>query len=167
MRSAGRFSECCLVERRQHGYGEDRSRVAPSLDPRPVPPRPALTFDRRRNPTSNPRHELRRRGHRQLAVDGCCPLGVEPEEIRSTFDRLAPGELLAMFTDGLTELSNASDEMLGMIGLGEGLRLIYAAGHGHPVTELVDQLNTCLDRYEGGGIANDDRTFLLARLRGG
>ena len=103
---------------------------------------------------------------RQLAVDGCCPLGVEPEGIRSTSDRLARGELLVMFTDGLTELSNASDEMLGMVGLGEGLRLIYAAGHGQPVTELVGQLNTCLDRYEGGGIANDDRTFLLARLGG-
>jgi serine phosphatase RsbU (regulator of sigma subunit) len=102
---------------------------------------------------------------RQLAVDGSCPLGVEPEGMRSTSDRLARGELLAMFTDGLTELSNPSDEMLGLTGLGEGLRLIYAAGHAHPVPELVDQLNACLDRYEGGGIANDDRTFLLARLQ--
>ncbi|HEY7120819.1 MAG TPA: SpoIIE family protein phosphatase [Tepidisphaeraceae bacterium] len=105
---------------------------------------------------------------RPLQVDLNCPLGVEAVPIRTARDRLGAGELLALFTDGVTELANDANEMLGSAGLGDGLGTLYAAGPDGPVSELVEQMNCCLDRYEGsGGIANDDRTFLLARLRGG
>jgi serine phosphatase RsbU (regulator of sigma subunit) len=101
---------------------------------------------------------------RQLRVDSSRPLGIDPAPIQVSMDRIAPGELLALFTDGVSELNNEENQMLGSEGLGAGLCALYPPGAKLPVSELVEQINCCLDSYQGRGIAGDDRTFLLARV---
>ncbi len=103
---------------------------------------------------------------RQLNTFTHPPLGVDRMTLNVTTDQLAPGDMLALFTDGVTELRCDSGEMLGEQGLGEGLAQLYAAAADRPLSDLADGLNQILDSFRGGGIATDDRTFLLARLGG-
>ncbi|MEZ0265001.1 MAG: SpoIIE family protein phosphatase [Phycisphaerae bacterium] len=101
---------------------------------------------------------------RLLRARSGLPLGLEPIPHVAAVDKLAPGEVLALFTDGLTELRAESEDMLGADGLADGLAQLYAIGATRPLAELVDQLNGCLDAFRGNAIVADDRTFLLARL---
>ena len=76
---------------------------------------------------------------------------------------LAPEELLVLFTDGVTELTNPATEMLELEGLSRGLSEIYQAHRTAALPGLAERLTTFLDAYQHGAMAVDDRTFLLAR----
>lgn len=104
---------------------------------------------------------------RQLALDQNVPLGIDPGQPVTTRNAVAPGELLALFTDGVTEAGSDDGRMLGQDGFGQALRGVYAGTADRPLADLVDQINVFLDAYQGPGIATDDRTFLLVRLRPG
>jgi serine phosphatase RsbU (regulator of sigma subunit) len=101
---------------------------------------------------------------RELQACENAPLGVAPDPPQAQLGRIAPGELLAMFTDGLTELTNPADEMLTLEGLSRGLQDIYRGGPDRDLPALADRLTAFLDAYQHGAMAVDDRTFLLARL---
>jgi serine phosphatase RsbU (regulator of sigma subunit) len=96
------------------------------------------------------------------------PLGVEPgSPIDSQDDRLAPGELLVLFTDGLTDVRTADGPTtrLGLDGLSKQLAALYAAAPDRPLDDMARRIKELLDRLQRGHLADDDRTFLLARLR--
>jgi serine phosphatase RsbU (regulator of sigma subunit) len=76
---------------------------------------------------------------------------------------LAPGEVLAMYTDGLTELRNSSKQMLGLHALGTGFAKLCAASNGRPVAAIADKLTQMLEEFRGDQLPEDDRAFLLAR----
>jgi serine phosphatase RsbU (regulator of sigma subunit) len=101
---------------------------------------------------------------RELKSPGNPPLGVDPQPPRLLKDRLGPGELLVIYTDGVTELLDPAGEMLGLEGLSKGLRQTYGSNPSAPVPELAERLTSLLDQYQRGAVAADDRTFLLARL---
>jgi serine phosphatase RsbU (regulator of sigma subunit)/pSer/pThr/pTyr-binding forkhead associated (FHA) protein len=101
---------------------------------------------------------------RQLQLSENCPLGVDALCPIGRCDRLAPGELLALFTDGLTELMNPNEDMLGLEALSEGLRKIYVSEPTAPLGILAALVTDFLEDYQHGAMAADDRTFLLARL---
>lgn len=103
---------------------------------------------------------------RQLNTARNLPLGLDRITFNISKDQLAPGEMLAIFTDGVTELRAENGEMLDVPGLSEGLGQLYTAAANQPLPEMVSHLNTCLDTFRGNGIVTDDRTFLLARLSG-
>jgi serine phosphatase RsbU (regulator of sigma subunit) len=79
--------------------------------------------------------------------------------------RLDHGDVLAMYTDGLSELAGPSGEMLGVDGLGEELSSVVVAKGSRGVEAIGAALAARLDAFREGELPADDRTFLLAQRR--
>ncbi len=98
--------------------------------------------------------EVVRLAQRQL------PLGLMPCR---TFDTgsvaLAPGDLLALYTDGLAETENAAGEALGH----EPVERLLVERAGAPLPEIQRELFELAGRH---GERVDDQTILLLRVRG-
>jgi sigma-B regulation protein RsbU (phosphoserine phosphatase) len=91
------------------------------------------------------------------------PMGLTRVNYRVGNDRLEAGQMLAMFTDGITELKDQSGRMLTDYRVGEHLRQIFSADPQAPAEQVADQFNQVLDGYQGDSLQTDDRTFLLAK----
>jgi serine phosphatase RsbU (regulator of sigma subunit) len=72
---------------------------------------------------------------------------------------LAPGDLLVVYTDGITEAANAEDEEFGA----EALMALVGARRGDSLPALDAALLGELDRFTGGAPYLDDRTLLMLR----
>ena len=83
------------------------------------------------------------------------------KELKLTQEKIEPGQLLAMYSDGLTEATE-NGELVGIDAFGEKLGGMYS-GDGESCGELAERLSAWLDTLLEGGVPNDDRTFLLAR----
>jgi serine phosphatase RsbU (regulator of sigma subunit) len=91
------------------------------------------------------------------------PLGIlSTSPIIETLE-LKPGELLFLFTDGLSEMYDADGKMVGVAGVKSLVGELYAAEHSLSLIQLRDRLSTKLNEVRGQSPATDDRTFLLAR----
>jgi phosphoserine phosphatase RsbU/P len=91
---------------------------------------------------------------------GGLPLGIQPEaKYESASVTLAPGDWLIIFTDGLVEAVNATDEEF------DEPRLLTALGAGVSGTpkELLDRLMANLDLFVGSTPQHDDVTCLLVK----
>lgn len=75
--------------------------------------------------------------------------------------RLAPGETLVCFTDGVTE---AQDPSGGLFDRDRAMAVL-AGGQGRPLAEVVDGLVTAIRGFEAGGEPSDDLTVLAVRRR--
>ena len=108
----------------------------------------------------SPRGEVRR-----CDAGGHTPLGLWPMAIRSASDQVPDGYLLAMYTDGLTDMSSVSGEMVGLDRLGEqmGAVCVSASGDGPAARQVADRLKAFIQETLGGQLPADDSTFLLAR----
>ncbi|HEU4412576.1 MAG TPA: SpoIIE family protein phosphatase [Polyangiaceae bacterium] len=102
--------------------------------------------------------------HMQSAVNP--PLGLAPFAFEVQSGTLEPGEMMALYSDGLTELRNEARQMLGGEQLGAGLARVYVSMAGAPIDEIGAKLTAMLDNYRGRKLAEDDSTFLLARRKG-
>ena len=91
------------------------------------------------------------------------PLGVMPMKVELDSTQLQPGQLLALFTDGLTELRNSAGKMLGLDGISSSVASLYSKNPKTPLNDLCEKLNQSLDEIRGSLPSTDDRTFLLAR----
>ncbi|QNN23422.1 SpoIIE family protein phosphatase [Planctomycetales bacterium ZRK34] len=91
------------------------------------------------------------------------PLGVCQEPMRSQHDALVIGELLAMYTDGLSELKRDDGQMLCVEGLSDELAGLYRMGPTRTLGLLSGAVGDLLDAIQGDRAAEDDRTFLLGR----
>jgi len=93
------------------------------------------------------------------------PLGLEPQSIQVQRAALEPGQLLAMVTDGLTEIEDEDGRLLGVAGLSGRVAALHAAVSAKKVTaaKVARQLTRLLDTLEGGRLRRDDRSFLLVR----
>jgi serine phosphatase RsbU (regulator of sigma subunit) len=100
---------------------------------------------------------------RELQATRNPALGLDPAPMEVQRGELATGELLVLFTDGVTELANPANEMLELEGLSRGLGEICPAHAGAALAGLAERLTTYLDDFQRGAMAVDDRTFLLAR----
>lgn len=95
----------------------------------------------------------------QLPATGL-PLGMMPHgTYRPAEVMLAEGELLALYSDGLTEASNPEDEEFGL----ERLAAVLARQFARPVPEIARHVESELDRFVEGRPFADDRTLLLVR----
>jgi serine phosphatase RsbU (regulator of sigma subunit) len=102
-------------------------------------------------------------GIRWTASGTNLPLGLGTDPFQAQAERLAAGEIMAMFTDGVTDLQAARRRRLGTPWIGEQIRSIYAAGGGVAACDVAERLAAEVQRVLAGGLADDDRTFLLAR----
>jgi serine phosphatase RsbU (regulator of sigma subunit)/pSer/pThr/pTyr-binding forkhead associated (FHA) protein len=102
-------------------------------------------------------------GIRDLPCGENLPLGVDDEPFNLYTDRLGPGEMLAMYTDGLTEARMADGEMVGHSRLRDQFGAIHAACIKTPLREARGRVSSWLESVCGGRLPDDDRTYLLAR----
>ncbi|MFT3775076.1 MAG: SpoIIE family protein phosphatase [Minicystis sp.] len=90
-------------------------------------------------------------------------LGVAPFGMESQRALLEFGDVLVMYTDGLTELRNASLEMLGQDRLGEDFARICAANPGERSADMAEALRKMLEQFSGDHLPEDDRAFVVAQ----
>ena len=76
---------------------------------------------------------------------------------------LEPGELLALYTDGLTEMTNDAGKMLGTPELSKHLVEAVKDDAVATAVKIGQTFTKRLDLFRGGAMPQDDRTFLLAR----
>jgi serine phosphatase RsbU (regulator of sigma subunit) len=74
---------------------------------------------------------------------------------------LRPGDALAMYTDGVTEACNATEELFGEPRLESLLREVG----GREVAEVTAQIVEAVKAFENGSPQTDDVTTLVVRLR--
>ncbi|MGH7617263.1 MAG: PP2C family protein-serine/threonine phosphatase [Gemmatimonadaceae bacterium] len=75
--------------------------------------------------------------------------------------QLAPGDVLLMFTDGVTEAARGGDPRLGLFGTEPLVALLKHHAH-NPLTRLKQELLEELDRFTGS-VYEDDVSFLALR----
>ncbi len=117
------------------------------------------------NAGHNPALLVRASGeHEELKATGL-PLGLLPAGEYEREERtLGPGDLVVMYTDGVTEAANPAGEEYGLDRLLELSRTHAASG----VQALAEALQSDLDAFADGVPFGDDRTFvLLRRVPGG
>ena len=76
--------------------------------------------------------------------------------------RLAPGEILVCFTDGVTE---AQDPRGGLFDRDRAMAVL-ANAPGQPLSDVVDGLVSAIRDFEAGSEPSDDLTVLAVRRRG-
>ena len=103
---------------------------------------------------------LRRHGGQiEELARGATPLGAFPgivyEESRTGLD---PGDVLVLYTDGVTETEDASGEQFGE----EGLEKLIHDCHDCSAETIVDRIRKAVDQH-GDGSAGDDMTLIVVR----
>ncbi len=81
--------------------------------------------------------------------------------LEETVVDLAPGDMLALYTDGITEAANAAGEEFGR----DRMITALAGQENVPLGRVVEKLNRYLRQFSALASRNDDRTLLLVRPR--
>ncbi|TGK08873.1 GAF domain-containing protein [Leptospira fletcheri] len=88
------------------------------------------------------------------------PLGIKESEIEEHEVEYQPGDLLVLYTDGVSETTNEAREMYGLENLA---KLIERNGE-LPVENLKDLILDTTDSFRGEADPHDDYTLVLVRL---
>lgn len=118
------------------------------------------------NAGHNPPYLLRAGGGEETLEQGGTILGILPAfPFTSGEAAMRPGDLLALYTDGVTEGANAAGEMWGEARLVEALRRLADA----PAARIVETVVGEVRAFEGATGPADDITMLVAKrdARGG
>ena len=104
---------------------------------------------------------LVRRGHtRSIQAEGI-PLGLlEHTDYQEVSLQLKKGDVLAIFSDGVSEAMNAEHEEFGSRHLANLLR----ENARRPVDEIVEAVFTDITRFEEGRPRRDDQTLVVIRV---
>ena len=95
--------------------------------------------------------------------EGSYPVGLMPDvEYSSNRAQLAPGDILVLFSDGVTEAMDPDDEMYGGRRLREVLTDLYDASLDH----LQKTVLASIHDFTRGAAQADDITLLSVRYRG-
>ncbi len=122
--------------------------------------RRVLTYS---NAGHNPALLLRADGSAKWLAAGGMILGAFSESSYSEdWVRLEPGDLLLLYTDGLTESRGADGRELGE----EGVEEIIRRHQGKPPEEIADILEAEVVRSSESGRPEDDATFLIVKVVG-
>jgi sigma-B regulation protein RsbU (phosphoserine phosphatase) len=100
-------------------------------------------------------HELLPRGGRALGWFDDLP--VETLELQ-----LAPGDMIVLYTDGVSEAENAQGGYFGEKRLVEAV----CARRGRPATDVLYTVNAAVDAFVGDAPPFDDRTLVVVRYTG-
>ena len=102
-------------------------------------------------------------GLRQLVTEGGPPLGaVDDFRFPIDHDRIELGEVLLLFTDGITEAENAEHKLYSADRLAKALTAAATVDAQHVVAAVIDDVS----RFVGGAEQADDMTVLALRRVG-
>lgn len=90
-------------------------------------------------------------------------VAIAPEDFTSQSIELAPGEMLLLYTDGVTEAFNAAGEQFGEKRLIESIEAIA----GHTSREVAQGLLSDVKQFEEGVSQSDDITLLVLHRTAG
>jgi sigma-B regulation protein RsbU (phosphoserine phosphatase) len=103
---------------------------------------------------------LRGDGTTEWLGNGGPPLGLLPGATYVKGEtRLGPGDLLAIYSDGITEAVDPDDEMYGR----DRLAAVCAEHRQAPLAELAGAIDGALAAFVRGVPYHDDRTVVLLR----
>jgi serine phosphatase RsbU (regulator of sigma subunit) len=106
---------------------------------------------------------LRADGRMERLEAGGVVLGIDA---RATYDTgtvtLAPGDLLAMYTDGVNEAQGEDDELYG----DERVEVLMRRQRGAAAADVLSELVTEVRAYEGARGPSDDLTAMVIRVTG-
>jgi serine phosphatase RsbU (regulator of sigma subunit) len=112
------------------------------------------------NAGHNPPVLMRASGQAEMVEGGGPVLGLLPmAPYRQMRVRLDPGDLLALYSDGVTEANNTADEEFGEERLIEALRQHRA----EPAETIVQAVRTALAAFTAGAPQADDITLVIAK----
>jgi phosphoserine phosphatase RsbU/P len=112
------------------------------------------------NAGHNPPYLITAEGQlRQMEAGGTLLGIVEGMEYQEETVTLADGEMLVLYTDGISEAMNAQKELLG----DERLMEICAEQHGQPAGAVRDAILAAVAKHQGAEPAADDMTVLVIR----
>ena len=114
------------------------------------------------NAGHNPGFVLRARGGHELLPAQGPPLGLFPgQSYGSGALTLSRGDLLVLYTDGLTEAANPDDEEFGL----ERLVALVSDAASLPLPQVEETIREGLVAFAAGVPFHDDRTVVLLRRR--
>ena len=87
---------------------------------------------------------------------------IRDKTFRQHSFKLSPGDRLFVYTDGVTEASDMSQEQFGSARLLEALNSVPDASPG----ELLKAVNSAVDAFMGGASRFDDTTMMCIRYKG-
>lgn len=114
------------------------------------------------NAGHNPPLLLRASGEVARLGSGGLPVGILRQgSYRLDTDRLEDGELLCIYSDGITEAPSPDDEEFGV----ERLRALLETHRRKPLPEVVGAIDSAVTEFGGGLAQGDDATLVLLRRR--
>ena len=102
-----------------------------------------------------------RRNECEWCIADCPPLGVLVEISLETREiELEPGDILVVYSDGLTEASDKAGELFGA----ERLRSVVCANRGAAAEQIALAIFEAVDVFAAGASQSDDRTLVILKL---
>ncbi len=123
---------------------------------------PATRELRFANAGHNPPRLKRGTGGPNGIVEGAAnlPLGIDPDEVYiDDVQTLTPGDILVLYTDGITEARGIDNELFGTDRLDEVINQSE-----HSSQELIDETLIRVERFSLHQPPNDDRTMLVIQV---
>jgi sigma-B regulation protein RsbU (phosphoserine phosphatase) len=112
------------------------------------------------NAGHNPPLVVRATGGFETLANGGMILGILPKAVYSdAYARLEPGDILILFSDGVTEASDPRGDEFGEARLAE----LVASLRDRSAAEIVDAINTAVFAFTEGAPAADDITVVAVR----
>jgi sigma-B regulation protein RsbU (phosphoserine phosphatase) len=115
------------------------------------------------NAGHNPALVVRASGEVERLGPGGLPLGLLPDaHYRADRLELAGGDLLCLYSDGITEATSPADEEFGL----ERLAALLASQRGRALQEVMLAVDGAVTRFAEGAPQGDDQTMVLLRRAG-
>src|SRR5262249_39871619 len=112
------------------------------------------------NAGHNPPLVVRAGGGFETLQGGGVILGILPQATyKESTAQMNPGDILVLFSDGVTEAVNSKDEDFGEARLAA----LVEAKRDRPAAEIVEAIETAIAEYTEGAPAADDITVVVAR----
>jgi len=112
------------------------------------------------NAGHNPPLVVRAKGGFETLTGGGIILGILPAATYEEFTaQLDPGDILVLFSDGVTEAANPQDQEFGE----ERLADLVAGMRDRPAREIVEKINDAVMAFTEGAPPADDITVLVVR----
>jgi len=112
------------------------------------------------NAGHNPPVLVRANGEHELVKGGGPVIGLLPSiEYKEYPLRLEPGDLLVIYSDGVTEAVNAANEQFGAGRLAE----LAVSQRMKSASDIVAAVNSAVETFTGGAPQSDDITLIVAR----
>lgn len=102
---------------------------------------------------------------RSLQVAEHHPLGVAPATFTPQHDRIEPGHLLAMYSDGIMEVQEEGGKLLGVAGVNRFLGKTIKSLPDLPASEIASRMMGFIEKMESNLLPEDDRSFLVAKWK--